>query len=482
MSLSSTLYYDKQLQLQLKAAGLQIRYLAPEDLPAATAIETEGYPADEAASEQQLKDRQRDAGSFFMGAYLGGSDGSGGGELVGYVCGTCCVGEELNHETMSCHDQSGTTLCIHSVAVGAAHRRRGFATVLLKAYLEEVSLQQPQLERVCLIAKGYLLHFYVSCGFDLVGASSVVHGKEQWFEMRRDLNKCPPRALPFMQVDAFSANVFGGNPAAVLFTQAGGDDSTPWMQSVAAEMNLSETAFLEKLEEGSAPDGPLYGLRWFTPKIEVDLCGHATLASAHALWSSGRCSTAAPIRFSTRSGTLRCSRSGGNAGDDEGWILLDFPEEAPAECPEVPAGMLEGLGIGAGDCLFCGRTQADYLVEITSEAFEQRLRPDFTALSGVDTRGIIVTCDAVTSDGAYDFRSRFFAPRAGINEDPVTGSAHCGLGPYWSAKKGRPTLIGYQASDRGGLVRVTSGVKEGRVEISGKAVTVLTGHFLGGAS
>lgn len=254
------------------------------------------------------------------------------------------------------------------------------------------------------------------------------------------------------QVDAFSAKPFSGNPAAVcpLTSPA----SEHWMQQVAAEMNLSETAFLYKQDEK-------YNLRWFTPGLEVDLCGHATLASAHILWSEGY-TDSETIIFSTKSGDLSAKKVGGS-------IELDFPATPASQC-SAPDGLLEALG---ADACFVGKNRDDYLVEVASEAELLALQPDFNKLGELPVRGVIVT--TADSDSDHDFLSRFFAPASGINEDPVTGSAHCTTGPYWSATLGKKTLRAYQASKRGGEITLT--IAEDRVLLVGSAVTVLRGEL-----
>jgi len=254
--------------------------------------------------------------------------------------------------------------------------------------------------------------------------------------------------IPLWQVDAFTDEPFRGNPAAVCLLAAPAEDA--WMQAVAAEMNLSETAFL--LREGEA-----WRLRWFTPVAEVDLCGHATLASAHVLAGQGE---SAP-RFRTRSGELR-------AAARDGRIELDFPALPVTEEPP-PAGLLEALG---AEARFTGRSRFDRLVEVASEEALRALRPDFEALKRVDTRGVICTCRGARAD----FLSRFFCPAVGVNEDPVTGSAHCVLAPFWAERLGRTELEGYQASARGGTVRVR--LAGDRVFLGGHAVTVLEGELI----
>jgi PhzF family phenazine biosynthesis protein len=254
--------------------------------------------------------------------------------------------------------------------------------------------------------------------------------------------------------DAFTAAPFAGNPAAVCLLPAPREDA--WMQAVAREMNLAETAFLLRC-------GDEFGLRWFTPVVEVDLCGHATLGSAHVLWEEGHLDRAAEARFHTRSGllTARCDRD---------WISLDFPATPPAPC-EPPADLERALGAPSRLVL---KTPFDYLVELESEAAVKSLAPDLGALARLGGRGVIVTSRAARP--GFDFVSRFFAPAAGVPEDPVTGSAHCALGPLWGERLGKTSLVGYQASQRGGVVRVT--LAGDRVLLGGQAVTVLRAELV----
>lgn len=259
--------------------------------------------------------------------------------------------------------------------------------------------------------------------------------------------------LRIVQVDAFTDTPFRGNPAAVCVLPDERDAA--WMQAVAAEMNLSETAFLLKRADG-------FGLRWFTPAVEVDLCGHATLASAHVLWEDRHLAREAQARFHTKSGLLTADRSGE-------WIELDFPVK-PATPAAAPPGLAEALGAAPK---YVGRNQFDYLVEVDSEDTVRALAPDHAALATLPVRGVIVTSRASTH--GFDFVSRFFAPGSGIAEDPVTGSSHCALGPFWGARLGKTQMLAYQASARGGVVRVRLAGE--RVALGGQAVTVLRGEL-----
>ncbi len=262
---------------------------------------------------------------------------------------------------------------------------------------------------------------------------------------------------PIVRVNAFTTQPFAGNPAAVCILPYAYPD--PWMQAVARELNLSEMAFLHREQDG-------YRLRWFTPKVEVELCGHATLASAHVLWQNGQLAPKQMARFYTRSGVLTATLNGA-------WITLDFPT-LTATPIAPPAELVAALGLEPHAVEFAGRSREDYLIAITDPATLRTLQPNFTQLARLPVRGIIVTSPSDTPD--YHFLSRFFAPACGVNEDPVTGSAHCTLAPYWAALLNQPILTGYQASARGGVVRVQLAGE--RVYLSGQAVTVLRGLLM----
>jgi len=261
--------------------------------------------------------------------------------------------------------------------------------------------------------------------------------------------------MQIYQIDAFTDSAFAGNPAAVCILSEKMEDD--WMQNLAAEMNLSETAFIYR-------EGKNFNLRWFTPSSEVDLCGHATLASAHTLWEAGEVSSEETIDFDTKSGILTAEKN-------EKWIELNFPAEIE-EAADIPENMTKALG--QIEIVYSGKNRMDYLLEVESEEIVKNIEPDFDLLKKIDTRGIIVT--AISASDKYDFVSRFFAPNIGITEDPVTGSAHCCLGPYWSEKLNKNSLIGFQASERGGTVRVK--VDGNRIYLSGKAVTIFSGEIL----
>jgi len=258
-----------------------------------------------------------------------------------------------------------------------------------------------------------------------------------------------------IQVDAFTNRPFAGNPAAVCVLPAPAPEE--WMRHVAREMNLSETAFLVPRDGG-------FDLRWFTPAVEVGLCGHATVASAHVLWEDGHLPPGQQARFHTRSGLLLADRRGD-------WIELDFPAKLVAAAG-APAELLPALGVTRA--AFVGKNVFDYLVEVDSEATLRALAPDHSALRKVPVRGVIVT--APSANAEFDFVSRFFAPGSGVDEDPVTGSSHCALAPYWGERLGKTSMTAFQASARGGVVRVR--LAGDRVILGGQAVTVMTAELL----
>lgn len=260
--------------------------------------------------------------------------------------------------------------------------------------------------------------------------------------------------IPIFQLDSFTEKPFSGNPAGVCIL--GGAKDEGWMQMVAREMNLSETAFLYR-------DKDSFNLRWFTPVLEVDLCGHATLASAHILFTEGYLEPGKQARFNTKSGLLKAERKGD-------WTQLDFPAE-PEASAETPPELARALGVSPE---YVGKNRFAYLVVVDSEDTVRGIQPDFELLRSIPGVRVIVTSRADSE--TYDFISRFFAPGAGIDEDPVTGSAHCCLGPYWGAKLGKDELVGYQASARGGIVKVH--LAGDRVFLGGKAVTVFKGELL----
>ena len=254
------------------------------------------------------------------------------------------------------------------------------------------------------------------------------------------------------QVDAFTSEPFKGNPAGVLLLTTAKPDE--WMQDFAREMNLSETAYLLKLQEK-------YLLRWFTPKVEVDLCGHATLASAHVLFSEGLVKKDETILFESASGILK-------ARYVDGWVELDFPA-FEVSSGEVTSQIIDALGFEPGEIF---ESDVNLLVEMKNHDLVRDYLPDIEKLAMLPYQGLIITS---RMEGGYDFTSRYFAPQAGINEDPVTGSAHCSLAPFWSSKLGKNELKAYQASERGGVLRVR--LENNRAFIRGQAVTIFEGEL-----
>ncbi|WP_069174308.1 PhzF family phenazine biosynthesis protein [Streptomyces griseus] len=265
-------------------------------------------------------------------------------------------------------------------------------------------------------------------------------------------------------VDAFTDRPFAGNPAGVVLLDSGPFPEAALLQRIASEVNLSETAFAHPLPPGGGAD---WALRWFTPATEVDLCGHATLAVAHVLHTTGTAS--GPVRFSTRAGIL------GTTAHPDGTLTLDFPT-APLTPTTAPPGLAEALGADPLSVHDTGEHLGDLLVELADEATVRALRPDFARLTACSPRGVIATAAAGKPGSGYDFVSRGFFPGVGIDEDPVTGSAHTALAPFWSARRGRTDLTGLQASARSGLVRTA--LRGDRTLLTGSAVTVIEGELL----
>lgn len=258
-----------------------------------------------------------------------------------------------------------------------------------------------------------------------------------------------------IQVDAFTDRAFKGNPAAVCVLSSPPEES--WMQAVAQEMNLSETAFLLKQDRH-------YNLRWFTPTTEVPLCGHATLASAHVLWTEGYASTGQELKFATRSGML-------TAKYQDDWIELNFPANRSQDIPPITK-LGDALGVPLKTVLY---NSLGYLVEVATPQQVRQLQPNFTLLKQLPIANVIVTSKA-ESDSEYDFISRFFCPGLGINEDPVTGAAHCCLAPYWRDRLHQDRFLAYQASTRGGVIKINYDGGD-RVSLLGQAVTVMRGEL-----
>ena len=452
-------------------------------------LELECFPEDEAASLATIELRLRVAGDFFL-ELRGDQD-----ELLGFVNGTCCDGDQVHHESMTTHVEGGKTLVIHSVSVSPRHRRKGLALCMLGDYVKHVTALG--IDRIMLLSKANLLQLYLSAGFTVIRQSPIVHGQEVWFELGIDLVIKRSTYCPQHIIDAFTLKRFGGNPAAVVLQEADQAHAYDevWMRLVAAENNLAETAFLVPLCTESS-----YSLRWFTPSVEVALCGHATLAAAHFLRSTKRVQVGQVIQFETKSsGTLTAVCS--DDGDDlHQTIELNFPATVPvAVSDSQQQALINDLllqafpGLLTSEVLFCGRTsQEDLFVEISPMRMTalgvQADAINLSAVHALGGRGLILTCVggkhpeglAAGHGVRFDFISRFFAPRVGVPEDPVTGSAHCALAPYYQQRlyDAEPSrrMLGFQASKRGGEVGVW--VLGDRVMLFGTCVTVIQGSLL----
>ncbi|KAG3161859.1 hypothetical protein PC128_g20711 [Phytophthora cactorum] len=457
---------------------LRLALLTEEDVIRRVALmEAASYPTDDAATEPSIRFRQKNVGPFFWVAYLSNGD-QNLETLVGFVNGTLTARDEVTDESRSHHDAHGSLLCIHSVVVDQAFRRRGLATQMLKRYVSLIINSQPQVKRIMLITKADLVGFHVSCGFSAMRKSPIVHGQDPWFELALDCQKA--RYPPMIQVDSFSSEPFQGNPAAVVLLLPAAyhkDGASDWMQRMAIENNLGETAYVAP--RGHTGDVVEYDLRWFTPGTEVNLCGHATLATALALHDAGHVTTGQTLHFHTLSAVLVCSFEV-QSETQKLLVMMDFPEQptVSAESIVVLNELASGLDIPTNaivDVKYVSYA-TDLVIRVTPEAFST-LKPDFVQLAKIaGVRGFAVTAempDDTASD--VDFQSRYFAPRIGLNEDPVTGSAHCALGPYWAQLLKKTTIKAQQFTPvRGGYISldlVAAG--PGRVLLKGECAVVL---------
>ncbi|OQR82109.1 hypothetical protein THRCLA_11131 [Thraustotheca clavata] len=449
------------------------RLITLAEAAAAHAIEVASYPEDEAASLEQIQSRIQQANDYFLGAY------DDKNQLLGFVNGTLTAKRDLEEDTMSCHDPNGKFLCIHSVVVSQAYRKQGIAKKLLKAYVARV-VDKGVVSAILLIAKPYLVHFYISCGFTVTRLSPVVHGKDAWMELVLDCAEA--RQLNVVVVDAFASRPFEGNPAAVVVMSVGAFNAPgveKWMQSVAIERNLSETAFVAPLSEDHI-GGNEYRLRWFTPGCEIELCGHATLATAHTLYEDGHCEKYAPIHFHTLSGVLT-TRYVLLDDNKTSAIEMDFPKVDKKDHDEAwltssKAALVKALDITPADIIAVEHYGPSYICHVTPSAYEA-IHPNFSLISTLACQSVIVTCQAA-ADSKYDFVSRFFGPNVGVNEDPVTGSAHCALVPYWHhyLPSSPVNFTARQTSARGGDLRLR--LDGSRVFLTGTAVVTLRGKML----
>ena len=467
--------------MSLLLHSVTFRPATPEDIPLCLEIEERSYPSDEAASLSSLVYRQEYAPDFFRCAIVEG-------KVVGFVCATRCAA--FDHESMSTHNAEGPLLAIHSVVVQEEFRRQGVATKMLRDYIATVeAMQDGGVETMVLMAKNHLLGFYVKAGFAVLRLSDIVHGQEPWFHLERSVVK--NKLLNCWTVDSFAETAGQGNPAGVVLLPKEIDDRE-WMETVAKEYNLSETAFIWPLE-GSSEHEVRYRIRFFTPDgTEVDLCGHATLAAAAVLF--GRLENSVKtVVFSANKDDLRVQtlpqKDNGKAKNAQRSLLsMEFPRK---ELNEVTAkegivAMMQSAFPNLDhdtldeNMLYVGLDEdgGDLLIELTPEVFDKlgytKIQFDaFVSYEGY-SRGIMVC--AVSQDSSYDFVSRFFGPKAGINEDPVTGSAHCTLAPYFGAKLGKDRVVGRQTSQRGGTVECT--VQGESVTIVGSAVATMRGQLL----
>lgn len=436
-------------------------------------LERKCFPADEAASLETILMRLQDAGAFFR--LLKDPVGD---VMIGMVNGTCCAGSVITHDSMFEHDHNGTTLVIHSLCVHPSRQRQGLGLSILRSYVTYITREVPQVQRILLLSHAPLLQLYLAAGFQVARQSPVVHGSEPWFEL--SLNVAHARRPPQHVVDAFTSSAFGGNPAAVVLLepwQPRANDEA-WMQKVAFENNLAETAFLVPLSDH------VFSLRWFTPATEIALCGHATLASAHFLLTTGRAQAGRLISFQTRFSGVLTALCGSNGKR----IELDFPSSNPTAVAEAERASLHALllralpGLVEEEIVYVGRTnQGDTFVELTPLRLFQLASESINTgvVAEIGGRGLIVTClGAEPHDSRFSFISRYFAPLVGVSEDPVTGSAHCALAPYYSNKLAKlegEEMLGWQASSRGGEVGVA--VVGDRVKLRGGCITVCEGHL-----
>ncbi|GMI13076.1 hypothetical protein TrLO_g1888 [Triparma laevis f. longispina] len=437
------------------SASLTFRPVAFDEIDAAFAIESASYPSDEAATLSGLTYRQSEAGEYFIGCYYKSS------QLIGFICATRC--SEFEEDSMSTHSPSGEILAIHSVVIKEDERRKGYATKMLKNYLDILS-PSPPIKKIALIAKQNLLEFYINSGFTVTRLSPIIHGSDRWFELTLDFIEF--KRPKYKVIDAFTSKAGSGNPAAVVWDFGEKDDE--WLLGVAKEFNLSETVFVYPLIDGARK------LRFFTPMQEISLCGHATLSSGFVFCGEEE------VRFLTREDVeLIVSKTGGN-------VKMTFPLKSSKPITENVSSFQklinEGFKIENEHIGNISGTRDDdgnifnVLVEVTESGFNS-IKPDFNVIktSPLYTHGIIITKSGGRDDA--DFSSRYFAPKIGIEEDPVTGSAHCTSGPYWAEKGGKGRVVGFQESERGG--RVVCGVdwEGGRVELEGGAVCVCEGKI-----
>lgn len=482
------------------------REVRPTDIPICFEIESNSYPDDEQASKSTLQYRQHHAAPYFRCAVLYPSveskekhkDEEEDDEeaiLIGFVCSTRC--RSMSSDSFTTHVPWGPQLALHSVAVHPKYRRQGVATALLQDYLKSVTILNSTLpypmEQIILLAKRHLLEFYIRAGFSVKRPSQIVHGKDLWYECEYTLP-----TIPCFHVNAFGTASTLGNPAGVVILPVDSGTTSnssmeeifmekhDWMQKVASQFNLSETAFVLRPHGGSSStSSEVFGIRFFTPTTEVELCGHATLAAAAILYQTNVCASETPIVFETKTRTFLTCNWSSTSNYRMTSIAMEFPVQPAAEISsdedkdEVKSMLLAAASIASESILYMGLSieLGDVLVELTPEAFAslETVQIDFSAFLKWEgyTRGVILCCRTSSNDEGIDFLSRFFAPKAGILEDPVTGSAHCVLAPhFWTVEKEK--IVGKQTSKRAGVVECQL-LENDRVKLTGWAVTVMQG-------
>lgn len=427
---------------------LSFRPVVPTDIPKVADLETSSYPEDEAASKSTLQYRQHYAAKYFRCCVVEDK------VLIGFICATRCW--NFDEESLKVHVSDGPLLAIHSVVVHSDYRRRGVATEMLKDYVLSLQdLKDVTIQKVVLMAKAPLLSLYVKSGFEVRRQSAIVHGQDPWYDLEYSLKP------PFAVVNAFVTDQLGsGNPAAVVLLLNNEEKpSSEWMQLVAAEFNLSETAFVWR-QEGE------HQIRFFTPTTEIPLCGHATLASASVLLKQ----VDEKITLNATQDVLMAQKIAHNR------VALTFPAKSVQAVDDLESVLAPALGIASDDIIYIGAVKdiGDLLVEVTTEAFENlEMKLNLLDECQAYTRGLIVC--ALSNDNQSQVWLRFFHPKGGIDEDPVTGSAHCALAPYICAKLGVDKITSYQRSARGGIIECTLLEEEKAVRLVGRIRTTRSG-------
>lgn len=505
----------------MKLSELQFREVGPTDLHACVELEKASYPEDEAASRSTLQYRQHQAATFFRCAVQPeNAEEDEDEQVVGFICATRCTA--FTHESMTTHVAGGQLLAIHSVVVREDCRRQGIASRMLQEYIKHVEdfnrqcyeTSSSPIQEMVLMAKANLLTFYINAGFQVKRLSPIVHGQERWYELVQEV-PIPMNSLCWV-VDAFahSRERSTGNPAAVVLmdtsTDPNNENTLAWMQNTALEFNLSETAFIwayrttdsDEYDNGNGEKH--YNIRYFTPSVEVPLCGHATLAAASTIYQHTDIANTDSIVFHASEDVLKAELAPTShfiRGQRK--ITMTFPSKPAIEITDeadkkhVLAMLNNAFGLDEASILWFGLSDVgDLLVEIAPENFEalgySGLRYEELMNCDLYSRGVILSSrPAAISDvnddkeakEKVDFFSRFFAPKAGIDEDPVTGSAHCVLAPYYCPLLDKDTVIGHQRSLRGGFVECTmiptstESTSLAQVTITGLAVTTMAGKL-----